>query len=154
MARGDLTVFNDFTLTLADGLVNLETDVLKLALIDNVVTPLVGDLNPQWGAGSNKDYDGNEVSAAGGYTAGGLTVSGPETNLSGAVTTLDDDDSNLSLAQNGSGFTDAYWGILYSDTATNKNAIAFLDLGGPISEQAGPININWNASGILTITRT
>lgn len=154
MARGDLTVFNEFTVSLAEKKINLETDTIKLALIDNTVTPTVNAASPQWGAGSDEDYDGHEVGTGGGYTAGGLTVSGPELVRSAAVATFDDDDSNLSLAQNASGFTDAYWGILYSDTATNKDCIAFIDLGGPVSEVAGPIAINFNASGILTITRS
>lgn len=154
MARGDLTVFNEFIVSLGEKLINLETDVIKLGIIDNVVTPLVDTATPTWDATSSQDYDGNEVSAAGGYTVGGMTISGPELIRAAAVATFDDDDSNLSLAQNGSGFTNAYWGILYSDTATAKNAIAFIELDGPVSEQAGPININFNASGILTITRS
>lgn len=154
MARGDLTVFNEFTVSLAEKKINLETDTIKLALIDDTVTPTVDAATPMWGGGSDEDYDANEVTDAGGYTAGGMEISGPELVRAAAVATFDDDDSNLSLAQNGSGFTDAYWGILYSDTATDKNAIAFIDLGGPVSEQAGPVNINFNASGILTITRS
>ncbi len=154
MARGDLTVFNEFTVSLGEKKINLETDTIKLALIDNVVTPLVTATSPQWAVGSDQDYDANEVSTAGGYVAGGFTISGPELVRSGAVATFDDDDSDLSLAQNGSGFTDAYWAIIYSDTAANKECIAFIELAGPVSEQAGPININFNASGILTITRS
>jgi len=154
MARGDLTVFNEFTISLGEKKINLETDTIKLALIDDTVTPLVTATAPQWGAGSDQDYDANEVGTGGGYVAGGFTLSGPELVRAGAVATFDDDDSDLALAQDGSGFTDAYWGILYSDTATNKECIAFIDLGGPVSEQAGPIAINFNASGILTITRS
>ena len=154
MARGDLTVFNEFTVSLGEKKINLETDVIKLALIDNTVTPLVTTATPTWDATSSQEFDGNEVGTGGGYVAGGFTVSGPELVRAAAVATFDDDDSDLSLAQDGSGFTDAYWAILYSDTATAKNAIAFIDLAGPVSEQAGPININFNASGILTITRS
>ena len=154
MARGDLTVFNELVVSLAEKKINLETDTIKLALITNVVTPTVNATTPQWGAGSGEDYDANEVSTAGGYVTGGLTVSGPVFTRSAAVGTFDDDGSNLAIAQNAAGFTNAYWGILYSDTSTSKECIAFLDLGGPVSEAAGPIAINWNASGILTLTRS
>lgn len=153
MARGDLYVFNVLAEWIGEKLINLETDTIKLGLIDNVVTPSQSTATPTWDGTSSQEYDGNEVSTGGGYPAGGLTLSGPELVLSGAVATFDDDDSNLSLAQNAGGFTDAYWGIMYSDTATAKNAICYIDLGGPISEVAGPININFNASGIFTITR-
>lgn len=152
MARGDFKVFYEAGISLGEKKINLETDTIKLALITNGVTPAQADATPMWGAGSGVDYDGNEVGTGGGYSAGGFTIPGPELIRASGVSTFDDDDSNLSLAQNASGFTDAYWGILYSDTATNKDAIGYLDLGGPVSEVAGPIAINWNASGILTIT--
>jgi hypothetical protein len=151
MARGDFTLFDEFVAQIGLKKHNLDTDVLKLAFIDNFITPTAGDATPQWGVGSGVDYDGNEVSTAGGYVAGGFTISAPSYVEAAGTGTLNDDDSNLSLAQNGSGFTNAYWAILYNDTATNKDAIGFYDLGGPVSEVAGPINFNFNASGILTI---
>lgn len=151
MARGDFTLFNELSVSLAEKKINLETDTIKLALIDDTITPTANDTDPQWGAGSGVDYDANEVGTGGGYSAGGLACANPAFTRSAGVGTFDADDP-ATIAQNGSGFTDAYWGILYSDTATNKEAIGFLDLGGPVSEQAGPIDINWNASGIFTIT--
>ena len=154
MAAGDLTVFNEFLVSLAEKKINLETDTIKLALITSAVTPLVTATSPQWGAGSDQDYDANEVATTGGYPVGGLTIVNPQFTRAAAVGTFDDDGTNLSLAQNVLGFTNARWGIMYSDTATNKECIAFLDLGAAISEQAGPITITFNASGILTITRT
>lgn len=151
MARGDFTLFNEFGVSLAEKKIDLETDTFKLALITNGVTPTANDATPQWGAGSGVDYDGNEVGTGGGYVTGGLACANPSAVRSGAVTTFDLDDP-ATISQNGSGFTNAYWGILYSDTATNKDAVGFLDLGGPVSEQAGPITIAFNASGVATIT--
>ena len=43
------------------------------------------------------------------------------------------------------GFTDGHYGILINDSATNKEAIGFWDLGGPVSEQAGPISLEFPA---------
>lgn len=150
MARGDFTLFNEVAISIGEKKINLETDTIKLALITNGVTPTANDATPMWGAGSGVDYDANEVGTGGGYAAGGQECANPALVRSGATSTFDADDP-AGLAQNGSGFTDAYWGILYSDTATNKDAIGFLDLGGPVSEQAGPIAISWNAAGIADI---
>jgi len=150
MARGDFTLFEEFVDQLGMELHDFDNDTIKLALIDNVVTPTAADATPMWGAGSGVDYDGNEVSTAGGYTANGETVAVTWTEAGGTAT-LDDDTGDISLSQDGSGFTDAYYGILYNDSAASKNAIGFLDLGGPVSEQDGPITITWNASGILTV---
>lgn len=152
MATGDLTIFNEFVEDIGEEIHNFEsTDTLKLAIITTGVTPAADTATPQWGAGSSQDYDGNEVSTAGGYPAGGITLQTLTYTRSTITATLDAD--NISLSQNGSGFTNGAWGILYNDSATNKNCIAFVELsaGGTLSEQAGPININWNASGILTV---
>lgn len=151
MARGDFTLFNELAVSISEGRVNLETDTIKLALITNGVTPTANDADPQWGAGSGVDYDGNEVSTAGGYPAGGLECANPSLVRSAAVATFDADDP-ATIARDASGFTNAYYGILYSDTATNKDCIGFLDLDGPVSERSGPIDLDWNASGIATIT--
>lgn len=151
MARGDFTVFEEFADQLGEEIHNFASDTIKLAIIDDTVTPTAADATPAWGASSGVDYDANEVTDAGGYTAGGETIPVTWTETDG-VATLNDDSGDVALAQNASGFTDGYWGILYNDSATNKNALGFLDLDGPVSEQAGPVNINWNANGIITVT--
>jgi len=150
MAAGDITLFEEFAEQIGEEKHDFENDTLKLALIDNVVTPTASDATPQWGAGSGVDYDDNEVSTAGGYTANGETLANVAFDEAAGVATLDADD--VVLAQNGSGFTDAYWGIIYNDSATNKDCIGFVELDGPVSEQAGQVAIRWNASGILTVT--
>jgi len=148
MARGDWTTFEEFSVDLGNGVHNLGSDQLKLLLIDNTTPPTAADATPRLA-----DYVGNEVSTAGGYPANGIALTGEAFAEAGGVATLDDT-GNISLAQDGSGFTDAYWGILYNDTAAADQAIGFVDLGGPVSEQAGVISITWNAGGILTGTIT
>lgn len=143
MARGDVVLFEEFVREEGEGVHNFSTDTLKLGIIDNTVTPTAADATPRW-----SDYSANEVATAGGYTANGETLANVTWTEVGGTATLDAD--NVSLAQNASGFTDGYWGILYNDSATNDEAIAFIDLGGPISEQNGPVSINFNAAGIFT----
>lgn len=147
MARGDFTLFEEFANQLGSENHIFENggDTIKLGLVDDTLTPAADDGTPTWG-----DYSANEVSTAGGYTANGETLSNQSYDEVDGVATFDAD--NVSLTQDGSGFTDAYWGILYNDTNGTDMAIGFLDLGGPVSEQAGPVAINWNASGIFTVT--
>jgi len=144
MARGDLTVFEEFVDQIGEEQHKFDSDTLKLGLIDNTAAPTAADATPSW-----SDYSANEVSTAGGYTANGETLANVSWSEADGTATLDADD--VELAQNGSGFTDAYYGILYNDTNGTDMAIAFVDLGGPVSEQDGPITISWNASGILTV---
>jgi len=145
MATGDLTLFEEFAQNIGAEGHDFTNDTLKLGIIDNTVTPTAADATPAW-----SDYSANEVSAAGGYTANGITLANVSYAEANGVGKLDADD--ISLSQNGSGFTDGYWGILYNDTNAGDAAIGFVELGGPVSEQAGPISINWNVNGILTIT--
>jgi len=145
MATGDVTVFEEFADQLGEEAHNFASDTLKLGLIDNTTPPTAADATPTW-----SDYSGNEVATTGGYTANGETLTTVSWSEASGVATLDAD--NVSLSQDGSGFTDAYWGILYNDDNATDMAIAFVELGGPVSEQAGPVAINWNASGILTVT--
>ncbi len=145
MAQGDLTVFEEFAEMVGEEVFDFESDTLKLGIVDNTSPPGESDATPAWA-----DYSANEVSTAGGYPAGGVTLTSVTFTEAGGVATLDA--ANIQIAQNGSGFTDGYWGILYDDSSSDDRAIAYLELGGPVSEQAGPININWNSAGILTIT--
>ena len=145
MARGDLVLFQEFALNIGLEQHQLETDVLKVGIVDVTITPTAADATPTW-----SDYSANEVATTGGYVAGGVTVANNTYTESAGVGTLDGDD--ISIVQNASGFTDGYWGILYNSTNVSGMAIGFVDLGGPVSEVAGPMSITWNASGILTVT--
>jgi len=147
MARGDLTVFEEFSKQIGDEGHNFQSDVLKAGIIDNTAAPTASDGTPTWG-----DYSANEVSTGGGYVAGGLTLANVVYTEVGGVATLDADD--ISILQDAGGFTDGYWVIVYNDTNATDMAICFVDLGGPVSEVAGPITISWNASGIATVTVT
>lgn len=146
MAQGDLIVFEEFVDQLGKKTHNFSSDTLKVGIIDNTITPTAADATPTW-----SDYSSNEVGTGGGYTANGITLTGVTWTETDGVATLDDT-GNISLAQNASGFTDGYWGIIYNDTDASDTAIAFIDLGGPVSEQAGIVSITWGVSGILTVS--
>lgn len=147
MARGDLLTFEELGKQIGDGEHDFSSDTLKLGIVDATITPTVGDATPTW-----TDYSANEVSTGGGYIANGIALTTVLFTEAAGVATLDAD--NISLSQDASGFTNAYWGIIYNDTNGTDMAIAFVDLGGPVSEVDGPIAINFNASGIFTLTRS
>jgi len=145
MARGDFTIFEEFAEQIGEEKHNFASDVLKLGIVDNTLTPLANIATPTW-----SDYSANEVSTAGNYTANGETVGSITFTEAAGVATLDGAD--VVISQDGSGFTDGYWGILYNDTEATDMAIGFVELDGPVSEQDGDVTISWNASGILTVT--
>jgi hypothetical protein len=147
MARGDWTTFEEFAKDLGDGVHgSIGGAAIKLGIVNNSTVPSAADATPTWG-----DYSANEVGTSGNYTTGGIALSSISYTEASGVATFNDS-GNISIAQDASGFTSAYWGILYNDDASSDNAIGFVDLGGPVSEQAGAVTITWNASGIFTVT--
>ena len=145
MARGDLTVFEEFALDIGKGVHDFTSDTLKLALIEDTSAPPAADATPAWG-----DYSANEVSGTG-YTAGGEELTGVTFTEADGVATLDDT-GNVTWSQNGAGPTDIYYAVLYNDDAASDQAICFIDMGGPVSLVDGDVTVTWNASGILTVT--
>ena len=144
MARGDVAVFNEAKAKMIEG-DWASTDHFYIAICDNTTTPTVATATPTLG-------DFTEVGDSGTYVAGGTDL-GALSDLvseSGGTMTFDST-TNPSWAQDASNDSDAYWGIIYNYTDGNKDALAFVDLGGPVDMSAGDLTITWNASGIFTI---
>lgn len=145
MATGDVTVFDEAKAKMIAG-DWATTDLFYLAIMDNTTIPTAATATPVFG-------DFTEVGAAGSYTANGISLGALSALVSEAAGTMTFDSTvNPSWAQNASNDVDAYWGIIYNFTDAGKDAIAFLDLGGPVDMSAGDLTVTWNASGIFTIT--
>lgn len=144
MARGDVTVFDEAKAYMIDGGWEAADDI-KVAILDNTVTPAAGDTTPALG-----DY--TEVGTAGTYVAGGTSLGNLGTLVSEAGGTMTfDSATNPTWSQDAGNDADAYWGLIYNDTDAGDLAIAFVDLGGPVDMSGGDLTITWNASGIFTI---
>lgn len=150
MAQGDVTLFNSFALHVGLKVHQLETDVLKVGLINNGVTPAATTADPRWGAGGSTNLSSNQVTPGGNYASGGPTVANNTYTQATNVITLDGD--NISITQNPSNPTNARWGIIYNDTSAGKECIGFVDLGSVFDLSSGDLALNWNASGIATLT--
>jgi hypothetical protein len=148
VAKGDLTVFEEFALDIGMKLHELDADVHKLGLISTAASTgvvVASNATPLWA-----DFSGAEVTGTG-YSAGGATVASTNLAESGGVATFDGND--VTWSQNASGFSNARSAILYSSTASASNAICYIDLGSSnVSLKDGDVTVAWNASGILTIT--
>lgn len=144
MAQGDVVVFDQFLVNCLDGDIGHDfgatPNVIKCAIIDSGVTPTATTADPCWGAGGSTNFSTNEVTAAGDYTAGGNTCATPSVTLSGGLAEIDF--GNPTAWATGTD-TDARWGIVYDDTTTNKNCIAFVDLGSSFDMSTGTLTITW-----------
>src|SRR5882672_6802111 len=130
MASGDVHVSAKFVSNMTKtALAALwASDVVKMGIITNAQTPNITDSDPRWGAG-------------------GISLAGTTSTLSGAVTSLNAT-SPIALAANAANPTGAFWGIFYDSTSAGKEVFGFIDLAGSLSLVSGlSININGVSSG-------
>ena len=145
MARGDVTMFEEALAKMIAG--NwASTDEFYCAICDNTTPPTAATATPVLG-------DFTQVGTGGTYVSGGLTLGALSTLVSEAAGTMTfDSATNPTWAQDASNDVDAYWGIIYNYTDAGKDAVAFVDLDGPVDMSAGDLTITWGASGIFTIS--
>lgn len=151
MAAGDIVVFDQFLVDCLEKIHDLENDTIKLGLITNAVTPTAADSDPRWGAGGGTNFDTNEVTPGGNYTAEGETVANPAVTLTGGLAQFDGDD--VLIAVHASNPTNARWGIIYNSTPAGNQCIGFLDLGAVIDMTAGKLDTVWAATGIFRLNQ-
>ncbi len=151
MALGDVVWFDQALANVAAKKLNLATsgDTVKLGIITDAVTPVATTADPRWGSGGSTDLSSSQVATGGTKYTGPITLASVTGGLSGGKFVLDAAD--VTIDQDSSGFTNGRWGILFDDTSAGKEAIAFVDLGAARSIVSGPLEIKWNAGGILTL---
>jgi len=150
MAQSDLTLFNEHINSLGDGVYALDADVIRVAIIDSVQTPLATSADPRWGAGGSTNFDTNEVTeGAGAYALEGIDIAATWSEAAGTGTF--DGADITTWTQNASNPPDARWLIIYDDTVAGNQCIGFLDLGAIFDMTTGDLNVTWNAAGIFTI---
>jgi hypothetical protein len=145
MARGDVVVFEEARAKMLDG-DWASTDHFYVAICDNTAAPAASTATPTLG-------DFTEVGDSGTYVTGGTdlgTLADLVSEADGVMTF--DSATNPTWAQDASNDSDAYWGIIYNYTDAAHDAVAYVDLGGPVDMSAGALTITWNASGIFTIS--
>jgi len=118
--------------------VDLEADTIKVALMDNVHSPLATD--NEWA-----DVSANEVTGIG-YVAGGSALAGKAVTQ-GAITKWDAGD----LVWSNATFS-AYHAVIYDDTLAGDDLIASIDFGGEQAISDGIFTIAWASEGIITLS--
>lgn len=138
-------LYGGFILSLLNKEIDLDTDPIRVRLHSSAYTPnqdthrYVSDLT-------------NELATAGGYTAGGATLSGVTVtyNASTNVVTFDANDVSWSSAT----FTARYATLAGHAQATDatRPLIGYQNFTTDQSVSNGTFTIQWNAGGIFTIT--
>lgn len=143
MAKGDAYLFNETFQLAFTGELDLDSaDVLKLVIIDDTITPSPDDTSPTY-----SDYSANEVTNAGNYITGGITMTTVALAMAAGISTLTADD--VVVAEDPSGFINGHWGLVVDTTATGSPCLGFIDLGGPESEQAGDVSVEFDGGVVF-----
>lgn len=137
-----ISFYDAFKEDLLNSNIDLDSDNIKCALLNNSATFTAADT-------VFTNVSGNEIAAGNGYVAGGQALANKVVNKSTGTSKWDADD--VTWTASGGSIT-AYKAVLYDVTVSNR-LIAFIDLGGVATANSGsPLSIQWNASGILTLT--
>jgi hypothetical protein len=146
------------SVTAAQGYDGIETDVIKVALYDNDITPdkdaavaSTGYNTGQWVITGNEvtDSDGSPDWGAGGVALAGKAV----TDEGSGVTMFDATDTSHS---NTVTLTNAFGCLVYDDDITAgtvaDQGISYHYFGGAQSVTTGTFTIVWHANGLFRIT--
>jgi hypothetical protein len=120
---------------------DLSSAVLKLAICDDTITPVANTATPRW-----SDFSANEVTDAGNYIAGGITLTTVVVAMVDGVCTITADDVNIGI--HASGFEDGYWAFVVNTSAGDDEILGFWEMGGPVSEKVAPVDFEF-PSGVV-----
>ena len=135
MASG---IYDDFKEDLMDASVALDSDTIKVALLDD--SHSFDATDSTWA-----DVSANEISGTG-YTAGGATLAGLAIAVASNIARWDATDSAWT------GATFSTWHAVLYDTTNSDSLIASIDLGGEQTVSTGTFTLEWAAGGILSLT--
>jgi len=122
------------------------TDHFYCAICDDTTSPAADTATPVIG-------DFTQVGSGGTYVADGTDLGTLADLVTQSAGTMKFDSStNPTWAQHASNDTDAYWAVVYNYTDAGKDALLFVDLGGPVDMTAGDLTITWDGAGLFTIS--
>lgn len=135
-------IYPSFKEYMADGTIDLDGDTFKIALLNNTHT--YASTDAVWA-----DVSAEEASGTG-YTTGGAALTSVTWTRSGDTVTFDAADAAWTTAS----FT-ARYAVIYDDTVTTPVAdplVCFIDFGADKTVTAGTFTVQFNASGIFSLT--
>lgn len=146
MAQGDVDVFDKAMENVWDSGIfdfGATPNSIFVAIINNTAAPLITDTDPRWSAGGTPDHSANEETGTN-FPAGGRACATATATLSAGTLEIDFGDPAV-WAKNAGNPTACFWGIVYDNTTPNKEAYAFVDLGGVFDATTGDLTIAWGA---------
>lgn len=124
---------------------NLSSDTLRLMLLTASYTP--DKVNNQF----RSDIVANEISGTN-YTSRGFPVASIAFSLASDIVTVTAAD--ITVAQSGTGFSNARLAVIYKDSGTNTTSplIMFYDVGSSFGNTTTALVLQINANNLFTLT--
>jgi hypothetical protein len=146
MAQGTLTLFEEFSKTLADGTHDMDGDTFKIALVSNSISGMAATATPVLG-------DFTQVTGTN-YTAGGAALTTTWTEA-GGTSSFKSTQGTITWTTHASGPSDIKTGIIYNTTsAVTGAAVAFIDFTADAGTTAISLidgDITWTPDGSTNI---
>lgn len=131
--------FNSFSEAVYEGVHDFENDTFKVALTNTAPT-----------AANTVFANITEVAAGNGYTAGGLALTiDPSSQTGGVYTAVID--GNITFTASGGEIGPARYLVVYNDSATNKELVAYYDYGSSLTLQDGE-SLTFAGNGVSLVT--
>lgn len=148
MAAGNVIVYDSFKLWMGDGTFDMDADTFKVLLASNSYSPdiavdsVLADIT-------------NQVANGNGYTTGGATLGSVTWTKSGSTTKFDAADSSWTAS--GGAIGPIRKAVIYKSGTANAHisplvGYCVLDSADISISDGNLFTIQWNASGILTLT--
>jgi len=135
-------IYPAFKRSLGNGVFDLASDTLRLALLTSAHTPNAGHA-------VYADVAGQEVSGTG-YTAGGAALAGVSWTLSDATAVLDADDPSWTGAT-----VTARYAAVYADKTVGELTgplVCLLDFGEEKGVTSGTFTVQFDAGGVVVMS--
>ena len=135
-------IFNKFGEHIGDGLIDMDNDVFNCILLTSDYTPDATDeLLADLGTLVNIETSGT------GYTTRGAELTGVTWEESAGTVTFNANDPSWTTAT----FTCRY-AVIFDETAAGDPLVCLFDFSSDQSVSNGTFQIQWNASGILSLS--
>ena len=139
MAQGDVTIFDEAILAINNAVHDWDTDVFKLAWINNATPPTAATTTPTLADFIAGEQTGGTFPATGGET---ITI----TAANSAGTTTVECTTDPSHAKNAGNPTAVYWALLYNSSKSDQ-AVAFVEIDAAGADGTlGLISLTWGAN--------
>jgi hypothetical protein len=135
------SLYNSFTSGLMNGVFNLNSDVIKVALMNNLYPAVFNVSQTKWSDVSTYEISSSNPTVN--YTAGGNTISCSVIDAASTAqfnTTGTDGNGNCTWVD---ATIVAYGAVIYDSSAVNSPLIAWIDFGGVQSSTNGNFVVSW-----------